>query len=77
MGKIFSSTAFCLVDCFAISKILSRYLTEYVKNRRTLDTVFILKQQWTDTSKIQGGVYIGVCGLENAVYFVNKVALYK
>jgi hypothetical protein len=52
-------------------------LAEYVKNRRTLDTIFILKQQWTDTYKIQGGAYIVVCGLKNAVYFVNKEALYK
>jgi hypothetical protein len=26
---------------------------------------------------MQGGVYISVCGLENAIYFVNKVALCK
>jgi hypothetical protein len=79
LGKIFSSTAFCLVDieCFAVSKIVFRYVAEYAKNRKTLDTIFILKQQWTDTYKIQGGVYIDVCGLENAVYFVNKKALYK
>jgi len=28
------------------------------KKGRTLDTIFILRQQWTDTYKIQGGVFV-------------------
>jgi hypothetical protein len=61
LGKIIFSTAFCLVDLSVLLLVRSypNIWQNMLKNKRRLDTSFILKQQWTDRAPmIYKGEYI-------------------